>query len=455
MQTNWNDLRNRLQSYGQEHLIQFLPSLAPASQQRLLDQIASIDFDQIQELSRKAGKKEKPDSIAPIQAEKWSDFDNKRQHELEELGWSYLRDGKAAVLVVAGGQGTRLGHPGPKGTFDIGLPSRKSLFQLQAERMITLSRKAGHKIPWYIMTSPENDQETKSFFEQHHYFGYDPDYLHFFEQGVFPAIDDSGKVLLASQDEIVMAPSGNGDCFPALLRNGALKQMKQQGIEWLFYYNVDNAIVKVADPAFIGYAAASGHSSASKVVRKSHARERVGIVCLQNGRPAVAEYSDIPEELMLAADDNGQWLFPYANISMHLFHIDFVEKAAAYPLPYHAANKKIRSLDLNGNPVNPDVPNGYKFEKFIFDCFPLMEQMALLEVEREDEFAPVKNKEGQDSPDTAREMLYHLHRKWLLAAGVEENQLKDQPVEISPLLSYAGEGLNSDIIRSILNTKAV
>ncbi|WP_010274155.1 UTP--glucose-1-phosphate uridylyltransferase [Paenibacillus senegalensis] len=455
MQTKLNEVRNKLQAYGQEHLLAFWPSLSDDSREKLLQQIDSIDFDLLQQLSGKAGKKEKPDSIEPISAEKWTEFDKSRQAELEQLGWSLLKQGKAAVLVVAGGQGTRLGHPGPKGTFDIGLPSRKSLFQLQAERLINLSGKAQKNIPWYIMTSPENDAETRSFFAEHHYFGYDENSIYFFEQGVFPAIDDKGKVLLARKDEIVMAPSGNGDCFPALKRNGILDQMKQEGVEWLFYYNVDNAIVRIADPAFIGYAAASGLQSASKVVRKSHARERVGILCMQNGRPAVAEYSDIPEELMLAADDKGQWLFPYANISMHLFHVNFVEKAAAYPMPFHAANKKIRTVDAKGDKVVPEQPNGYKFEKFIFDCFPLMERMALLEVEREDEFAPVKNKEGQDSPDTAREMLYHLHRKWLLAAGVSRELIEHQPVEISPLLSYAGEGLDSEVIRSILASRVV
>lgn len=455
MNTKLNDTRNKLKAYDQEHLLAFWPSLSEDSRQKLLEQIESIDFDLIQQLSGTAGKKEKPDSIEPISAEKWTEIDKPRQAQLEELGWSLLKQGKAAVLVVAGGQGTRLGHPGPKGTFDIGLPSRKSLFQLQAERLTNLSDKAGKKIPWYIMTSPENDSETRSFFTEHQYFGYDSNHIHFFEQGVFPAIDYQGKVLLSTTDQIAMAPSGNGDCFPALKRNGMLAEMKQKGIEWLFYYNVDNAIVRIADPAFIGYAAASGHPSASKVVRKSHAQERVGIVCMQNGRPAVAEYSDIPEELMLAADENGQWLFPYANISMHLFHLDFVEQAADYSMPFHTANKKIRTVDANGIKVVPEQPNGYKLEKFIFDCFPLMDQMALLEVEREDEFAPVKNKEGQDSPDTAREMLYHLHRKWLLAAGVSKELIENQPVEISPLLSYAGEGLDAEIIRTILATRAV
>ncbi|GIP32713.1 UDPGP type 1 family protein [Paenibacillus sp. J2TS4] len=435
-----------LQQHDQQHLLKFYDQLTPESQEQLLDQILSLDLDKVVSLfeSTTALQEQVEDDLVPIEAGDWESFSEEEKHRYEELGWEALRSGRVGAIVVAGGQGSRLGHPGPKGTYNIGLPSGKSLFQLQAERLINLSGRAGRTIPWYIMTSPENHAETVEAFQRAAYFGYPLDHLYFFEQSVLPAIDSEGKILLAEPGRISLAPAGNGDCFAAIKRSGALDDMKARQIEWLFYYNVDNALVKVADPKFIGYTMDSQAPAACKVVPKSHPEEKVGIVCLNRGRPAVIEYSDLPRELMLAKNEQGNLLYDQANISMHLFHMDFVEKGAELPLPYHAAHKKVAAIDEQGHPVTPSEPNAYKFERFIFDLFPLADKLAVLQVNRSEEFAPVKNKEGEDSPETARSLVLELHRKWLLEAGVGEERIANRTVEISPLTSYSGEGLHAE-----------
>jgi UDP-N-acetylglucosamine pyrophosphorylase len=433
-----------LRQYNQQHLLNFYHDLTAEAQESLLDQIFSLDFEQVAALfdQRTDSPAQMENELTPIEAGVWDEFSEERKQQEEEAGWQALRSGRVAALVVAGGQGSRLDHDGPKGTFNIGLPSGKSLFQLQAERLLNLSSQAGRTIPWYVMTSPENDGETTEFFRKADYFGYPREAIFFFEQSVLPAIDAEGKILLADKDRISLAPAGNGDCFAAIKRSGALADMKARGVEWVFYYNVDNALVKVADPKFIGYTISSGASAACKVVPKSHPEEKVGIVCLNRGRPAVIEYSDMPREMMTAQNEEGRLLYDQANISMHLFRLDFVEKGADYPLPYHAAHKKIAAIDEQGNPLKPSEPNAYKFERFIFDLFPLADKLAVLQVNRSEEFAPVKNKEGEDSPETARKLVLELHRKWLLEAGAAEELLEGRTVEISPLISYAGEGLH-------------
>ncbi|MCL6590357.1 MAG: UDPGP type 1 family protein [Firmicutes bacterium] len=442
--------------YGQEHLLRFYPQLTPVQQSNLLSQILALDFELMARLYHDLGQgspaKAVANQITPLLADAWEEFSPQKQTGLFQTGLAAIQAGKVAAFLVAGGQGTRLGFAGPKGAFDLGLPSHKSLFQLQAERLINLSRRSGKYIPWYIMTSPENHRETVAFFETHHYFGYPQSELCFFSQDLLPVLDHDGKIMLCAPDRIMLGPNGNGGCFLALEKSGALADMRYRGVEWIFLYGVDNVLVKVADPGFVGYAMGSGLAAASKVVSKIHPEEKTGVLCYLDHRPAILEYSELPPELAHQTTPDGKLAFRNANIVSHLLRRDFLEANAPYftQLPYHLAHKKMPTLDAAGNLKIPSAPNAYKFELFIFDIFPLLPDMAALLVDRDAEFAPVKNDSGPDSPATARELLLNLHRDWLLNAGVPPEMLNGRTVEISPLTSYGGESLELKTIIPLL-----
>lgn len=455
------EARARARAHGQDHLFRFWDELPDPEKDVLAGQVLAVDFDQVAALHRDLVKGKaaqaaaRSESIAPLRAKPWDGFPIAERASYANKGMRALREGKVAAFLVAGGQGTRLGHNGPKGVFDIGLPSRKSLFQLQAERILRLSRQAGKAIPWYVMTSEENHAETFGFFKERRFFGLPERDIFFFKQGEMPVVDDAGKVLLAAKGRLSMGPNGNGGCFLALAKSGALEDMKRRGVEQVFFYGVDNALVKVCDPHFIGFAMAEGHPAASKAVVKAQPEEKVGVLCLRDGKPSVLEYSEMTEEMIYAKGDDGRYLYDSANIATHLFTREFLEKHAAAALPYHVAHKKIAHVDPSGAPVAPDKPNAWKFELFMFDLFPLAGSMAGLLVDRSEEFAPVKNKDGVDSPASARAMVLDLHRKWALAAGLGEDELRGKIVEISPLASYAGEGVNPAIIRSQLGNPII
>lgn len=452
--------RELVAGHGQDHLLRFHDELPPAGQAALVDQVLSIDFGALAGLHRdlvatKAAEKPQDGPIEPLRARDWDGFSIVERAAMANQGMRALREGKVAAFLVAGGQGTRLGHEGPKGVFDIGLPSRKSLFQLQAERILRLSRQAGKTIPWYVMTSEENHAETTTFFKERRCFGLPERDIFFFKQGQLPVVDDNGKILLASKGRISQGPNGNGGCFLALAKSGALEDMKRRGVEYVFFYSVDNALVKVCDPHFTGFAMAAGLPAASKAVVKAGPEEKVGVLCMKGGRPTVVEYSEMTPDMLGARDDAGRLVFESANIAIHLFTRDFLERYAGASLPYHVAHKKIPYLDPAGNTVTPESPNAWKFELFMFDLFPMAEGMAGLLVRREEEFAPVKNKDGVDSPASARSLVLDLHKKWALAAGMGEEELKGKAIEISPLTSYAGEGVNPAIIRSQLGNPII
>jgi UDP-N-acetylglucosamine/UDP-N-acetylgalactosamine diphosphorylase len=445
--------------HDQSHLLRFHDELPAAEQEGLLDQILSVDFDLLATLHKelvvsKAAVKAQ-ETFAPLKAQDWDGFGIAERAAMSAKGMRALREGKVAAFLVAGGQGTRLGHEGPKGIFDIGLPSRKSLFQLQAERIICLSRQAGKTIPWYIMTSEENHADTVGYFRERRFFGLPERDIFFFKQGEMPVVDDKGKVLLASKGRLSMGPNGNGGCFLALAQSGALEDMKRRGVEYLFFYSVDNALVRVCDPHFVGFAMAAGLPAASKSVDKAGPDEKVGVLCLRDGRPSVLEYSEMTGDMLNARDASGQLLYSSANIAMHLFTRAFLEKHASASLPFHVAHKKIAHVDAKGDPVTPQIPNAHKFELFMFDLFPMADGMAALQVSREEEFAPVKNKDGVDSPASAKALLLELHHKWAIAAGLTEDELKGKIVEISPMASYAGEGVNPALIRSQLGNPII
>lgn len=444
-----------LAEYGQEHLIRFISKLSPLEVEKLLDEILNIDFNLISSLYKNLVQKCSIDTnehkITPMISSEWEGFDNEEKAKFNKIGMKALQEGKAAAVLVAGGQGTRLGHKGPKGTFSIGLPSDKSLFQLQCEKLLNLSERVGRNIPWYIMTSYENHNDTVTFFKNNNYFGYPSEDIFFFNQDLLPVIDDQGKILLEDKGKISMGPNGNGGCFLALEKSGALDDMKKRGVEWVFLYGVDNALVKVVDPNFIGFTIESKLPAASKVVKKTHPDEKVGVFCYKDGHPAIVEYTELSEELRYKVDSKGELVYCNANIISHIFHIDVLKNNSTCKLPYHVAHKKIKSMDDHGKYVHPDTPNAYKFELFMFDIFSLMDDMASLTVRRNEEFAPVKNKDGTDSPVTARNLILDLHKQWLLDEGISWKLLENKLIEISPLISYDGENIDKSKVEAVIS----
>lgn len=442
------------EKYGQQHLLKFYSELTAEEQNSLLDQILSIDFELISSLYnnvvKDCGEIDKFKNIEPMKSCNHKNMTEEEINEYNNIGLQMIKQGKTAALLVAGGQGTRLGHEGPKGTFSIGLPSDKSLFQLQCERLINLSQKCDKYIPWYIMTSEDNHEDTVSFFESNNYFGYPSEDIFFFKQGQLPIVDDKGKIILKEKSCISVGANGNGGCFLALKESGAFENMKKRGVEWLFMYGVDNALVKIADPTFFGFTVKSGLEASSKVVKKKSPEEKVGVLCYKDGEPSIVEYSELPEELRYAVDEKKELLYSNANIVNHIFSVDFLDRCSKAGLPYHAAHKKISFVNDKGSIINTESPNAYKFELFMFDIFPYLEDMSLLRVNREEEFAPVKNRTGADSPETARNLLLNLYKKWLVDAGITYEQLENKIVEISPLVSYSGENIDLDKFKELL-----
>lgn len=432
--------------YGQQHLLKYYNELSNTDQGNLLNQILDINFEFISSLYSglvlNSKQKQIYEDFSPLKPIIFEDCSSEEKENYYNLGIEAIKEGKVGVLLVAGGQGTRLGHNGPKGTFSIGLPSNKSLFQLQCERLINISRKAGRLIPWYIMTSPENHNDTIAFFKNNNYFGYKEEYINFFQQGVLPIVNEEGKIFLSSKSDISTGPSGNGGCFMSLMDSGMLNDINNRGVEWIFLYGVDNTIVRVADPYFIGFTIKSGQLVTSKVVSKVSANEKVGVLCYRNGHPTIVEYTELPDEMLQQKDSFGNLLYDNANILNHILHIDFITESLQMKLPFHVAHKRISYINGLGIEVTPEKPNGYKFECFLFDIFANLNDMAAIKVKREEEFAPVKNSNGEDSPKTARELILNLHKQWLISHGLDCKILMGKTVEISPLTSYFGENID-------------
>lgn len=407
------ETKSILKKYGQEHLLNHYETLDDIHKKELLKQIQTIDFELINSLYDHTKKKEKngSDEITPIDyLDKYKLYDNYKYYE--NIGKKAIKEGKLAAVTMAGGQGTRLGHDGPKGTYDIGLDSHKSLFELLCDNLKEEGKKYGVTIPWFIMTSRENNKATLAFFEKHKYFGYQKDKnIFFFIQGELPMIDTEGKILIGEDGLIKQAADGHGGIYESLVKSGMVQKMKQLGTEWVFIGGVDNCLVKMVDPVLMGIAIDKKVTVACKSAVKANPHEKVGVFCKRNGKPNVIEYSEITDEMAEATDENGELLYGESHLLCNLFSIDAVERMGANPLPYHAAYKKASYLDKEGNLVVPDSPNAYKFEAFLFDAFGKVDEMAILRVKREEEFAPVKNADsaGVDCPKTARELYKKFH----------------------------------------------
>ncbi|XP_053207836.1 UDP-N-acetylhexosamine pyrophosphorylase-like protein 1 [Panonychus citri] len=467
MDTNVKEqLTSLLEKHSQSHLLQFWDLLTDEQKIQLHDDIKSIDFDEIIPTFREsttdkssANRQIEDDLLEPPGDSIHSGVTKCTPEELNQLrerGLKEISDGNVAVLLMAGGQGTRLGVEYPKGMYNVGLPSGKSLYQLQGERIRRLEElaflKFGKKssIPWYIMTSEHTKIATEEFFSSHDYFGLSRDSVIIFEQGTLPCFTFEGKIILDKPYKIARSPDGNGGLYRSLDETGVLVDMDKRGIKYVHVYGVDNILVKMADPTFIGYCVTKKAAAGAKVVEKSSPTEAVGIICKVQGKFKVVEYSEVSTTIAEKRNEDGLLTFRCGSICNHFFTVEFLKDVSRKKLTHHVARKKIPFVDSKGETIKPDNPNGIKLEKFVFDVFEFTQDLAIWEVIRGEEFAPLKNSESAstDNPKTARESIYYLHGRYCQQAGgilVHDQATDDKPFvcEISPLVSYEGENLES------------
>ncbi len=452
-------IRDMLQRHGQSHLLRFCDDLSTDRRQSLVEQIASIDFDQLDELIDKyvwrKGPVDLPQDICPpeiVPARPPGEAEAARLADAHKCGEELIAAGKVAAFVVAGGQGTRLGIEGPKGCFEATPVRRKPLFHVFAEQILAASRRGGKAVPWYIMTSPDNDIATRAFFRRHNNFGLDEKDIFFLVQGTMPAVDFDGKVLLAGKGKPALSPDGHGGSLAALRNSGALDDMAGRGIEYISYFQVDNPLVRCVDPVFLGLHAAAEAQMSAKCLPKRSPTEKLGNFCVVDGKVTVIEYSDLPEELATATTDDGHLRFSAGSIAIHILSRSFVERLTAggrCELPWHRAEKKVPYVDSGGNIVQPDEPNAVKLEMFVFDAMPLAEKTVIFETVRSQEFSPIKNATGDDSPAGSLHDQVRRAAGWLERAGVTVPRDADGQVaaaiEISPLFADSADELAAGV----------
>lgn len=396
-----------LKEYNQEHIINYLEKMNDEDANKLIEQIQKIDFHQITELYNNTKKtiEFKESKIEPLKYLDKAKLSLEQLQKFDKLGSDVVKNGQYAVVTMAGGQGTRLGHNGPKGTFKLDVYGKgKYLFEILVDNLKEANQKYGITINWYIMTSQENNEATVEFLEKNNYFGYDKKYIKIFSQSELPLINTEGKLLMGKDHKIREASDGNGGTYSSLRRSGCLADMKEKGIKWVFIGSVDNALLKMVDVTLLGMAIDKGVQIASKSVVKANPHERVGVFCKMNGHPKVIEYTELPEKMAEEIDSDGELKYGESHIMCNLYTIDAIEKISKETLIYHSAFKKNAYIDEDGKEVIPTEPNSYKFESFIFDAFEFFDDIAILRGKREDDFAPVKNKDGVDSPKTAKEL---------------------------------------------------
>ena len=428
------EVRPRVEKVGQGHLLAFVDELDASEKAALAGQLAAIDWDTlpgvISRYRRPAaadalGEFEPPVVCCPNGTAGDVSIDARAARA---AGLDLIHTGKVAALTVAGGQGTRLGFDGPKGTLPIGPSSGRTLFEVFADQISAASRWAGRAIPWLVMTSPQNHEDTRAFFEAHQWLGLDPEQVRFFTQGVMPSFSaDTGKLMLASKSALATNPDGHGGVVRALVRSGELERLEREGIEHLSYFQVDNPLVPPLDPVFLGaHAGAGGAPSSaefsSKMVAKASAQEKVGVFARCDGTTRVVEYSDLPEAVAQQVTPSGRLRFEAGSVAIHAASVSFlrsIDEAGEEALPFHRAFKKVPHLDERGNAVEPDQPNAVKLERFVFDAIPVARQPMVMRVAREREFAPTKNPAGVDSVESARVMQSERAAEWLREHGHE------------------------------------
>ena len=398
-----------LKENNQEHLLNYLNLANEEKKEELIKQIENINFEELKELY-KISKRDKDKAIESkfiehvkfVDKYKMSDEDF---NNYKTVGENIIKNGEYAVVTMAGGQGTRLGHNGPKGTFLLNVnPKPKYLFEILADGIKRENEKYGIILNWYIMTSTENDEKTKDFFKEHNYFKYPKDKIRFFKQGNLPLVSEEGKLLVDENLQIKYAADGNGCIYKSMRIDGILEDMHKKGIKWIFIGAVDNALLNMVDPILLGLTAFSGNQIGSKSVVKRSPEEPVGVFCKKDGKPGVIEYTELPSQMAHEVDEEGELLFGESHIMCNLYSIDALDKISKEKLPYHSAHKKAPYMNENGEIIKVTKPNAYKYEAFIFDGFAYFDNISILRGRREEDFAPVKNAEGEDSPKTAIEL---------------------------------------------------
>ena len=443
------ELHERLRHHQQDHLLFVAEQLQAQERQRFFEQLAELDFQLLKELyGRRHHQKTLPDlaRIQPLPVQPA----NAHAAVALPLGEEALHRGDVAVLMVAGGQGTRLRCDQPKGMFEIGSVSNKTLFQIHAEKVLARNRRHATRIPFLIMTSRATHAETVDFFGRQHFFGLREDDVYFFSQGAMPALDlATGRLLLEAPGRLALSPDGHGGTLAALHSAGLFDILRNRGVRHIFYFQVDNPLVKVADPLFLGQHIHARAEVSSKVTPKLSPKDKVGNFVLSDGRCTMIEYIHLPAELAAKQDAGGQLLFRAGNPAIHVFNLEFLERQHEHknPLPFHLAHKKLKHWCHEAKTmVEPEKENALKFEKFIFDVLPRAERWLAVETTHREEFAPLKNMTGPDSPDTVRKAMSDLHADWLEQAGVSVPHRERHAVEISPLFALDAEELAERII---------
>lgn len=401
---NKAEIRNMLNEKGQQQLLRFENELSDSDRKDLYAQISGMDWDFERILSKHQAGDVKRGKIEPLGALEIDEIEARRT-EFEAAGIEALKAEKVGAVLLAGGQGTRLGLDKPKGMLNVGIHKELYLFECLINNILDVVKITGHYIPLYIMTSVKNNDETVLFFEEHNYFGYNPEYVGFFVQEMAPSVDYNGKVYLEEKGKISLSPNGNGGWFTSLAKAGYLAEMKEKNIEWLNVFSVDNVLQRINDPCFVGATILSGCDTGAKVVRKAAPDERVGVLCLEDGKPSIVEYYEMTDEMIHSKKENGDLLYNFGVTLNYLFKVSKLEEIMNNNMPAHVVEKKIPYVDDNGDTIKPETPNGYKFEQLVLDMIHMMDDCLSYEVVRSKEFAPIKNKEGVDSLETAQILM--------------------------------------------------
>lgn len=393
----------KLEPAGQEHLLQYYGELAEEEKKGLLEQIEDLDLSLLDLI--KDGVSELPKGeLAPLGAITIDEIE-KEKERYEAKGIEAIQACKVGAVLLAGGQGTRLGFDKPKGMLNVGLTKELYLFEQLVNNLLEVVKKADAWVPFFIMTSEKNNEDTTNFFKEHDYFGYNPDYVFFFVQEMAPSVAYDGKLYMEGKDRISTSPNGNGGWFTSLAKAGLLDKINELGVEWLNVFAVDNVLQKIADPVFVGATLDAGCVCGAKVVAKADANEKVGVLCLEDGKPSIVEYYEMTDEMIHSYDENGRLLYNYGVILNYLFDVKTLTRIMNEYMPIHVVEKKIPYIDEKAALIKPEEPNGYKFELLVLDMIHMMDNCLSFEVVRNKEFAPIKNRTGVDSLESARELM--------------------------------------------------
>ena len=400
----YEQIKDILIKHDQLHLLKYYDKLTEEQQANLLAQISSVNWHLLELLQNRQDTETVKGKLEPLGALEVSEIE-KRKEEFTQIGIEALKAQKVGAVLLAGGQGTRLGFDKPKGMFNVGITKDLYIFECLIHNLMDVVNQINTWVPLYIMTSDKNHEDTVHFFEEKQYFGYNKDFIRFFKQDMAPSVDFNGKLLMEDKDRLSLSPNGNGGWFHSLQNAGLISHMKELGVEWLTVFAVDNVLQRINDPAYVGAVIASGCDCGGKVVRKADPYERVGVLCLEDGKPSIVEYYEMTDDMIHLKDENGNLLYNFGVILNYMFRLDKLEEIVKKELPVHIVEKKVPYMDETGTFIKPDKPNGYKFEELVLDMIHLMDSCLPYEVVRNHEFAPIKNPTGVDSVESARALL--------------------------------------------------